>query len=54
MPRTKSGEGPGLDFQRSEANPTIFYLFLDLDRGRSGAGLGQVWGRSGAGLGHVF
>ena len=37
MPRTKSGEGPGQDFQRSGANPTIFYLFLDLDRGRSGA-----------------
>ena len=37
MPRTKSGEGPGQDFQRSGANPTIFYLFLDLDRDRSGA-----------------
>ena len=34
MPRTKFGAGPGQDFQRSGANPTIFYLFLDLVRGK--------------------
>ena len=50
MPQTKSRAGPGQDFQRSGANPTIFYLFLDLVGGRSRASL--QW--SGAGLGHDF
>ena len=43
MPRTKSRAVPGQDFQIP-----LFSIFLDLVRGRSGAGLGQVWGRSGA------
>ena len=34
MPRTKSRAGPGQDFQRSGANPTIFCFFRP--------GLGQV------------
>ena len=44
MPWTKSGAGPGQDFQRSGANPTIFYFFSDLVRGK----LLVVRGRCGA------
>ena len=49
MPRTESGAGLGQDLQRSGANPTIFYLFLDLVWGRSGTSF--KW--SGAGMEHV-
>ena len=45
MPWTKSGVCPGQDFQRSGANPTIFYFFQTW----SGAGQGQV----ASGLGQV-
>ena len=39
-----SGAGPGQHCQKSGANPTIFYLFLDLVQGK----FQVVQGRSGA------
>ena len=47
MPRTKSGAGPGQDFQRSRANPTIFYFFR-LGPGQVRGKFLVVRGRSGA------
>ena len=46
--------GPGQDFQRSEANPTIFYLFLDLVWGKFKVVRGRSGARSLDGTSHDF